>query len=377
MKKPRRTDDERLREAEETLDAIRTGQVDALVVQGDDGEQVFTLKGADHRYRQLVETMNEGAIMAVEDGTIIYANARFAAMLGAPLERVIGSELHEYLADRQLGEALVRTHAPIKTEAELVGVDGLRRPVYLSATAGWEEDLEMTCVIVTDLSDQKRSREMIAAERLTAQIVDQAAEGIVVCNPERLVIRASQSARRFAGGNPLLRPFEEAFALEDAPALLDRTLAGLTTTGYETTLRRAGQPAVELLLAAAPIANLGGEILGCVISFVDNTDRKRAALERAALLEATQFARDQAERANRAKDEFLAMLGHELRNPLAPIMTALDLMNLKNDGTFRRERDVIQRQVDHLVLLVGDLLDVSRIAQGKIDLDRRRIDLVR
>jgi signal transduction histidine kinase len=86
-------------------------------------------------------------------------------------------------------------------------------------------------------------------------------------------------------------------------------------------------------------------------------------------------ARDAAEVANRAKDEFLAMLGHELRNPLAPILTALQLLRLRGVDAAERERNVIERQVTHLVRLVDDLLDVSRITGGKIELRRRPIEL--
>jgi CheY-like chemotaxis protein len=86
-------------------------------------------------------------------------------------------------------------------------------------------------------------------------------------------------------------------------------------------------------------------------------------------------ARRQAESASRAKDEFLAMLGHELRNPLAPILTALHLMRLKGFTDGERERTLIERQVNHLVALVDDLLDVSRITQGKIQLHKRRLHL--
>ena len=99
------------------------------------------------------------------------------------------------------------------------------------------------------------------------------------------------------------------------------------------------------------------------------------ALERALLLAAESKARADAESANRSKDEFLAMLGHELRNPLAPIVTALSLMTLKGADTHRKERTVIERQVTHLVRLVDDLLDVSRITQGKVELKRERIEL--
>jgi len=86
-------------------------------------------------------------------------------------------------------------------------------------------------------------------------------------------------------------------------------------------------------------------------------------------------ARERAELANRSKDEFLAMLGHELRNPLAPIVTALHIMRLRSNETFQKERMLIERQVNHLIHLVDDILDVSRIARGKIELKRERIEL--
>ncbi len=80
------------------------------------------------------------------------------------------------------------------------------------------------------------------------------------------------------------------------------------------------------------------------------------------------------ERAARAKDEFLAMLGHELRNPLAPISTALHLIKLRNDG-LGREHQIIERQVGHLSKLVDDLLDITRITRGKVDLSRQPVEV--
>jgi PAS domain S-box-containing protein len=379
--------EERLREAEETLDAIRNGDVDALVVQGPAGDQVFTLKGADHRYRQLVETMNEGALLVDRDGMIVYCNARFAELVGVRLDHMIGTALQHYVVatSQPLADALLgmRQGAPSKAEVELAAGDGCRKSAYLSAAPAWDEDLGLTCVIVTDLTDQKRNQEMLATERLTAQIVDQATEGIVVCNLAGIVIRASRAAERITGTTPLLRPFEQAFVLgtPDVPAmarsLIARALRGETITGQEVTLQRDQRDPVDLLLSAGPIANSEGEVLGCVISFVDITDRKRAAEDRMRLLETATAARIEAEAANRAKDEFLAMLGHELRNPLAPILTALELMELRSDEGSRREREIIARQVKHVVTLVGDLLDVSRIARGKVQLDRKPVELVR
>ncbi|HZW13348.1 MAG TPA: ATP-binding protein [Noviherbaspirillum sp.] len=81
------------------------------------------------------------------------------------------------------------------------------------------------------------------------------------------------------------------------------------------------------------------------------------------------------EEANRAKDEFLAMLGHELRNPLAPIVTALELIKLKNGGVLAYEHSVIERQVSHLNRMVSDLLDISRITRGKVRLEKQALNL--
>jgi len=94
-----------------------------------------------------------------------------------------------------------------------------------------------------------------------------------------------------------------------------------------------------------------------------------------ALERALRQALDERESANRAKDEFLAMLGHELRNPLSPIVTALQLMKIKGDVCSTKEQQVIERQVEHLVHLVDDLLDVSRITRGKVQLKKEPLNL--
>ncbi len=114
--------------------------------------------------------------------------------------------------------------------------------------------------------------------------------------------------------------------------------------------------------------NAQGQIAGV---FVIATDVTAQVLAR----EQLNSLREAAEAANRAKDEFLAMLGHELRNPLSPILTALQLMKLQGPQGAERARDVIERQVTHLTRLVDDLLDVSRIARGKVELKREVIEL--
>jgi PAS domain S-box-containing protein len=110
-----------------------------------------------------------------------------------------------------------------------------------------------------------------------------------------------------------------------------------------------------------------GTLVGFAKVTRDLTERKRAQEEQAARLAA--------EEANRAKDEFLAMLGHELRNPLAPIATALQLMQLRGDSRTSKEQQIIERQVQHMIRLVDDLLDVARITHGTLVLKLQQLDV--
>lgn len=114
----------------------------------------------------------------------------------------------------------------------------------------------------------------------------------------------------------------------------------------------------------------------------DLADRAALSFENALLYQRAQEERERAEHeraraetANRAKDEFLAMLGHELRNPLSPILTAVQLMQLRSGGLLDKERTIIERQVNHMVRLVDDLLDISRITRGKVQLKTAKVEL--
>ena len=138
-----------------------------------------------------------------------------------------------------------------------------------------------------------------------------------------------------------------------------------------------------------PIKNDEGQVTGVFVLGADVTDRalasaalresevrqREAAEQLAAALAREQHARADADAANRTKDEFLAMLSHELRNPLAPILTALDLMRLRTPDAAVNERSIIERQVRHLKRLIDDLLDVSRVTSGKIQLTRTDVEL--
>ncbi len=174
----------------------------------------------------------------------------------------------------------------------------------------------------------------------------------------------------------LNRPlFEVLPELERQPfkVLMDQVFrTGEPYLGKEHPARlRRGDGSIETLFlnfVYQPRRSVRGEIEGVFVIAFDVTDEVKRRDELNALRAAEQSA-------SRTKDEFLAMLGHELRNPLAPILTALQLMTLRGDAGAERERTVIDRQVRHLVRLVDDLLDVSRIARGKIDLRRTPVEI--
>ena len=157
------------------------------------------------------------------------------------------------------------------------------------------------------------------------------------------------------------------------PSLLTQVFeSGMPYVGSETpaTLaRKEGPPeTVYFNFVYSPFRNVDGEIEGVFVIASDVTEQVLARNQLNDLREA-------AESANRAKDEFLAMLGHELRNPLSPILTALQLMKLRGSDASERERTVIERQVTHLTRLVDDLLDVSRIARGKVELKEEIVEI--
>jgi signal transduction histidine kinase len=147
---------------------------------------------------------------------------------------------------------------------------------------------------------------------------------------------------------------------------------GITFVFVGAELRQELVDAIEL---AAPLVAAMLRAEATVVAKTAELELERQNAERAATLaRALDLARAEAERATRVKDEFLAMLGHELRNPLAPIVTALQMMRL--EGVHTRAQDVLERQVDHVMRLVDDLLDVSRITRGKVELRKAPVEMV-
>jgi signal transduction histidine kinase len=178
------------------------------------------------------------------------------------------------------------------------------------------------------------------------------------------------------------RAFNQSMA---ALALLGVGLLCAGGIGSFVILRRLGRDLSGLADAAEALARgepprMPAPVVAEVRQVADALDRSAELLaihdqERTARFERVDAARRQAESSDRAKDDFLAMLGHELRNPLAPALTALQLVRLRHRDIATRELDIIERQIQHMARLVDDLLDVSRLRRGVIALRRETFDL--
>lgn len=157
----------RVRELEETFLAIQCGRVDAVVVNGDNGDQVFTLQGAEHPYRVLVETMNEGAATLDKDGTVLYANASFAGMLGVPPEQIIGTLLQKHFAVQEQPKLVVLIENGLRGdsrgEVQLASAEGQRRLVRFSLSPIQEFGIRTICIVATDMTELSGANEALMA----------------------------------------------------------------------------------------------------------------------------------------------------------------------------------------------------------------------
>jgi len=161
----------RLQEAEELIDAIRNGRVDALVVSKPGRESIYTLKGADHTYRILIETMDEGAVILSSEATILYCNRSFAQILQISLHQLTGSTITEYIAaqDREQFDTLHRrvfAGKPIRTEINLLSAHKSKIPSLISLRTFSMDGLDTVCMVVTDLTEQKEKDASLAEKEI-------------------------------------------------------------------------------------------------------------------------------------------------------------------------------------------------------------------
>lgn len=324
----------RLEEAEATIDAIYCGQVDAVVVKGPRGPQVYTLEGADHPYRVLVEQMHEGTVTLDSNRVILYSNRQFASIVGITVESITGTRLERFLQpseSRRLEELLEAStaHGHSSGEFDVTTAQGHTVPVHASLTRLEVSGMQIVCLVANDLREQRRNLAIVKEEQLSRLILDQAGEAIVVVDPAGLITRCSQSAHHLAGGPILGNHFDRAFRLNSggAPYGAEEIIAaareGRNVRGYEAELVvRSGRDRCSVLVSASPLWKESIELLGCVITLTDITQRKRAeeALARQA---------EQLMHANSDLRQFAHSASHDLREPLRQLAVFNELLQKK------------------------------------------------
>ncbi len=284
----------RAEEAEETLRAIRAGEVDALVVGSGAAARVFTLQGADFAHRVLLESMSEGALTLTADGTILYANRRLAEMVGAPHERVVGAAFASFIhePDRPRLQALLDGRRGGRADLALRGPGGA---LVLCAAAlsplAIDGAPSTWAVVVTDVT-LERERARAERDRYLAELRFQAAalanisDAVVAVDDEKRVTYWGAGAERLFGvpaAEALGRPAAERFRVRWEPpeteqAAFARLGEGGTWRGENIHVLRSGE---ERHLEAVVSLHRGerGEALGLVSVLRDVTERKQAEAE--------------------------------------------------------------------------------------------------
>lgn len=285
----------RIDEAEETLRALRSGEADAILVSTKAGERVYTLKGADEAYRVMVENMAEGALTVAPDGLILFSNEQFASLVDTPLEHVIGSSVRNFVAtdDAFVLAAVLSTSGRAEAQLRLKGGRGALVPAHVSANRLWFDGMECVCLIMTDLTEQKRNEEIVAAERLASSILEQAAGALLVIDINGKIIRASRAAEQLVKRPVLLRQFDEVFSLRiKSDAITEAAAHDYTFSEiFSTVQRHATVPDLEaiaqlpdgrmldVVVSAGVLTGAHAECLGCIVLISDVSGLKRAEQE--------------------------------------------------------------------------------------------------
>ena len=174
-----------LSEYRELLQAISRGEVDAFIVSRPEGDQIFTLEGADRAYRILIEAMNDGAVTMTSEGTILYCNHHYADMVKTPLEKVIGSSIYQFIPQADQAEFRAILQNLGRVELTIRADDESILPVYISINSlRLSEFQKAFCVVVTDLTEQKHKDELELRVQERTVDLTQAKEELECTNEE-------------------------------------------------------------------------------------------------------------------------------------------------------------------------------------------------
>ena len=350
-------------------------------------EAAETLRG-EIAFRRAIEASMPAGVAAVDlEGRQFYVNPAFAEMVGWSAEELVGaSPPFVYWPEEEVAKIRAAFDPGIRPRPASQGFelrfrrrDGERFDVlvHMSPLIDGQEHRTGWLATVADISDRKRTEAALRrSEERYRSLVSASAQVVWTTNAEGEVVEDLPSWRDLTGQTP-----DETFGFgwhervhpEDAEQVM-RVWRDSLATGephvQEFRVQARDGSWRDVRARAVPVRGASGQIREWVGTLIDVTERR--AMERELRQRAEELAA-----ADRRKDEFLAMLGHELRNPLAPMINALGILRARGMAGphGERMRDLLERQVRHLARLVDDLLEVSRITRGEILLRRERVDL--
>ena len=356
----------RLEEGEELKRAISEGDLDALVFPGPEGDLIFTLNSADHAYRTLVETMNEGTVTLAFDGTILYCNLHFTELLRMPPQTIVGSSIYRFIAPENeiIFKALLEKGRE-KGEINLLAEGGISVPVYLSISSLRTKESQNTwCIVVTDMTAIKKSEEQIVlSEEKYRNILETANEGILIINDEAVVTYANKKLTDILGysleegiGRPIW-----GFISEEGKDIvklnIEKRRQGINGSYELKLVSKDGSP-LWTLISTKALFDKDGKFLGSLNMLTDINERKKTE-------EVLKLKFDELARSNEELKQFAYILSHDLEEPLRMITSYLQLLQKRYQGNLDDKADkYIYFAVDGASRMhnrINDLLKFSQV----------------
>lgn len=349
----------RLEEAEETLSAIRAGEVDAVIVAGPTGNRVFTLEGAEHAYRIFLEEMWKGAVTLTRKGVILYGNRRFAELVDVPLEQVIGTEIFRFLSPsgvEALRELLSSAMAgPSRGEVSFETQRG-SVPTHLSLNLLPENDPPVLCMVVTDLTEQKRTQQkLLEAHRTVAEseqrfrfLVANSLVGIFIVAEGRIVFINAEQQRIFG-----LLPIHA--AVKEVKNILPEDRERFRRLCDHATVAAAGMMETEVrFLREKPGEDTKGPLWASCRATPIEFSREKAVLVNMVDVTHTREMEQIAALQDKMSSlgELTAGIAHNIRNPLAAVNISISSMERLLDGATGMDSRTKEAMGTHLDMLL-------------------------